>query len=220
VGGAALILARRQVRLYLLPAFVFALLVGISLQALHWDRWIIPAFPVLAVLSAYALHEILEWCRMRWKVKNRAIRAVVPVVIVLVAILLPLGKAVSYTYKAIHPSTNLLARAWVVDNLPRGSRIVAEVYTAPKLKPSYEVLEPGITFTDDGPRAYSEEGYQYIMVSSGIYGRFYREPERYPNQIAFYDNLFHNYRLIHAVEPDAATAGPTIRIYALDGAAP
>jgi 4-amino-4-deoxy-L-arabinose transferase-like glycosyltransferase len=220
VVGASLIIARRQRRLYLLPVFVVVFLSGVAVQHLHWARWIIPVFPVLALLAAYAVHEILTSAWTRWNVQNGAIRAVLATVIVLAAIGLPLAQSISYTYQVIHPSTRLLARAWVVDNLPHGSRIVAEVYTAPQLEPDYVVLEPGYAYTDKGVEAYAQQGYQFIMVSGSIYGRFFAEPDRYPNQVGFYNNLFSNYRLLHDVEPDAATPGAAIRIYALTGAPP
>jgi 4-amino-4-deoxy-L-arabinose transferase-like glycosyltransferase len=220
LAGAGLIVARRQTRLYVLPVFVLALLVGLSLQHLHWDRWIIPAFPALAVLSAYGLYEILEWGRRRWNVRSWAIRVVAPAVLVLAAVGLPLAQSFAFASQISHPSTRVLARAWVLDNLPPGSRIVAQAYTAPDLGPGYVVLEADSGLEQEGIDALAQQGYQYIMVSANIYDRYYAEPGRYPIQIAFYDDLFNNYVLIHTDAGVDATPGSTIRIYELHGAAP
>jgi 4-amino-4-deoxy-L-arabinose transferase-like glycosyltransferase len=217
--GAGLIVARRQTRLYVLPVFVLALLVGLSLQHLHWDRWIIPAFPAVAVMSAYALHEILEWGRRQW-VRSWAIRAVASGMLVLAALGLPLTQSFAFAYQISHPSTRVLARAWVLDNLPPGSMIVAQAYTAPDLGPGYVVMQANSGLEEQGVEAIAQQGYQYIMVSSNIYDRYYKEPGRYPIQIAFYNDLFHNYRLVHADEGSATTPGSTIRIYQLDGGGP
>ena len=219
-AGAGLLVARRQTRLFVLPLSVLALLIGISLQHLHWDRWIIPAFPVLAVLSAYALDEIFDWARRRWNVRSWAIRAVAAAGLALAVVALPLVQSFAFAYQISHPSTRVLARAWVLENLPPGSRIVAQAYTAPDLGPGYVVLEADSGLEQEGVDSLARQGYRYVMVSSNIYDRYYNEAARYPIQIAFYDDLFKNYQLIHADEGDATTPGSTIRIYDLNGAAP
>lgn len=41
------------------------------------------------------------------------------------------------------------------------------------------------------------EGFQYVVVSSAMYGRYFAEADRYPAQVSFYSRLFTEGRLLH-----------------------
>ena len=87
-----------------------------------------------------------------------------------------------------------------------------------------------------------EDWAQYAILSSLMYGRYFAEPERVPDKIAFYDALFQNASLIKEFQPEPQPknfferldlityylsfsqgktestrfSGPTIKIYKLD----
>lgn len=57
------------------------------------------------------------------------------------------------------------------------------------------------------------QGYDYVVVSSSIYDRFFAEAERYPKEVEFYQTLFAQGKLVEEIAPTYWMAGPTIRIY-------
>ena len=123
VGGTALLVVRRRVGalLVLIPAFVF-FIIFMGDQQRFFGRWLMPIFPIVALLGAYGAVELGRWlCRSRG----------VPFAVtsVLVAIVL-LGQSV---VADVHndavlsrPDTRNLARAWMVRHIPAGSKVVIE----------------------------------------------------------------------------------------------
>ena len=45
------------------------------------------------------------------------------------------------------------------------------------------------------------ENYQYILLSSSIYDRYFAEPERYQEQISIYNEIRNSYELIKEFQP-------------------
>jgi len=60
--------------------------------------------------------------------------------------------------------------------------------------------------------------YDYIVTSSAVRGRYEREPERFPRQVAFYADLERFARLERSFAPGDDARGPEIRVYRLDEA--
>ncbi len=64
---------------------------------------------------------------------------------------------------------------------------------------------------------YQEEGYQYLVISSDIYDRYLAEADRYPENVAFYQQLFQHKKLLHKCTPAGLTRpGPVILIYKVE----
>ena len=61
--------------------------------------------------------------------------------------------------------------------------------------------------------------YDFVVTSQSVRDRYLAEPERFPAQIRYYDDLERWARLAHVAAPGAAMRGPEIRIYHLDDAA-
>ena len=79
-------------------------------QAAHFDRYVLPLVPVLAVLAG-------------------SIRVVVP--IALVALALPLAWSIGDARELTNTDTRLRADAWVAANIPPGDAIAADPSTLP-----------------------------------------------------------------------------------------
>ena len=65
---------------------------------------------------------------------------------------------------------------------------------------------------------YVGEGYDYVMISSAVYGRYLREPGRYPSEVAFYRSIFRRPKLAEFA-PGRDGRGPIIAIHRIGGAA-
>ncbi len=123
IGGSVLLLARRRVgmALVLLPAPI-AFIVFMGDQQRFFGRWLMPIFPIVAVLAAYGAVEL---------VRRLARGGRIPVWLAgAAAAVLLLGQSV---VAVLHndavlsrPDTRNLTRAWMVTHVPAGAKVVIE----------------------------------------------------------------------------------------------
>ena len=123
LGGAALLLARRRLAtaLVLLPAPV-AFVIFMGGQQRFFGRWLLPVFPIVALLGAYGAVELV-----RWLVRARRVPA--PLAGTIAAVLLLGQSAVADVHNDAvlsRPDTRNLARSWMVNHVPAGSKVVIE----------------------------------------------------------------------------------------------
>ena len=208
--GLVLVLLEGRVRQLLLVLYVAVFLAIISLPALHWERWLIPVLPIFAFFVAHGIVSLGRRLFASTQIQTGFI-----VVCAIALTLLPASQSVPYTLREAKKSTRILAREWIVDNLPAESRIVEEGYAAYLGGTAFEFTEK-YTLADYGaPEDYAQEGHDYLIASEGIYGRYYREPERYAAEIAFYEALLGCDCLVQEFPSSLTQGGPTIRIYSL-----
>lgn len=186
----------------------------ISSQNLHWDRWLTPVLPVLAVLSAFGLDLILQ--RLS-SLKTLGVRKTRIMIFLLGGLffLQPLSKAVLESYDRTLPDTRLLTGSWIQTNLPHGSRIAHEGYTAPL---DAEKFAPWFNFalSRQPVSLYCEQGFEYIILSSEIQRRYDAEPERYQDNQAFYAFLAEHAPVVYQAVPERGrVVGPTVTVYSL-----
>jgi hypothetical protein len=123
VAGAALLIVRRRIAmvLVLLPApIAFILFMGD--QQRFFGRWLMPIFPIVALLAAYAAVELIRWLA-------RARRFPAPVAGAVVAVLLLTQSVVAVIHNdavLARPDTRNLTRAWMVSHVPAGAKVVIE----------------------------------------------------------------------------------------------
>ena len=123
VGGASLLLARRRIDLVLVfvPAVV-AFVIFMGDQQRFFGRWLMPVFPVVAVLAAYGAVQAA-----RWLVQAR--RVPVSIAASLVGVLMIGQSAVAVVHNdsvLSRADTRSLARSWMVAHVPAGAKVVIE----------------------------------------------------------------------------------------------
>ena len=212
--GAALAIWRRQPKQILLVGLAVVFLVGISRSPLHWQRWIIPILPLSALFAAYGLDAAIERLSAHLSLSLSAQRGLVLLLVLLVAAW-PAYKLVLQDIGLASPSTRVLAREWIMENLPTGSQIAEEWYTAPLAGTDF-VVSLQFSLSKRPLDDYRSDGFHYLVVSSAIYGRFYAEPDRYAAEIAFYETLFTEGHLAQEFEPSNTRNGPVIRVYSIE----
>jgi 4-amino-4-deoxy-L-arabinose transferase-like glycosyltransferase len=125
VAGALILLVRRRIgmALVLIPAPI-AFTIFMGGQQRFFGRWLMPIFPLLALLAAYGAVELL-----RWRLGSTAGRMRVLLVAGLAGVLL-FGQSVA---AAVHndavlsrPDTRNLLRAWMVGHVPAAAKVVLE----------------------------------------------------------------------------------------------
>jgi hypothetical protein len=123
VGGAVLLLARRRLAtaLVLLPAPI-AFIVFMGEQQRFFGRWLMPIFPIVALLAAYGAVELVRWLR-------RTVRIPALVLGAATAVLLLSQSVVSVVHNDAvlsRPDTRNLTRQWMVAHVPAGAKVVIE----------------------------------------------------------------------------------------------
>lgn len=209
-AAAGLILAflRRQTLALVLAATAFVFIGAISLSPLHWARWIIQILPIFTLLAGFALTEIVDRSTRRVGLK-RALFALGLLALTGV----PMYRVVLHDIRESRPSTRVAARVWFLENAEPGSSILQEWYGALLVDTPFEVREQFSLADRDDPCSYQAEGVDYLVASSSIFDRYYREPERYADEIAFYENLRAGPYQVDKESPSDTIGGPTIKIY-------
>jgi len=123
LGGAVLLLARRRLAtaLVLLPAPI-AFTVFMGNQERFFGRWLMPIFPIAALLGAYAAVELV-----RWLARSARIPAVLAGGLVAIVLLAQSVASVVHNDAVLsRPDTRNLTRAWMVAHVPAGAKVVIE----------------------------------------------------------------------------------------------
>ncbi len=234
--GIAQTVRQRSVQGWLLLIFMGIFLFGISLSGLHWQRWIIQIIPIVWLFAAAGLVTVAQWLARFFKPAGSVRMARYPAllgVLIILASIWPAGQVAALTIRYTGPSTRELAREWILQHLPPGSKIAQEWYTAPLRSEDfigYEAVGKITRSSPDGEYivfscfalaqnrtldAYHHDGYDYLVVSSQMYDRFLAEPERYADETAFYQRLFRETVIVQEFLPSAYNDGPIIHIYSL-----
>lgn len=213
LGGMALAARRGSFAARLVLGFGVMYVVGVSLLALHWTRWMIEILPLAALFVAYALDALVSWLSARLVMRPHTQSAFLALGAVLLSIW-PAYDMVVFDRKQLQPSTRVAARIWMVEHLTPGSRIAQDRFGAALAGTSFSAEEfPALAA---GHRLEDYEGrYDYLVASSFTYGRYLAEPGRYREEVEFYEALFARGLLLQEIDPSEVRDGPVIRVYAL-----
>jgi hypothetical protein len=239
----AVILARRQPRaIAVLGAFAISYLVGTSASPLHWDRYVMPLAPLFAIGAVATLLAIADGA-VGWVARRRArgtgspgthgaVGAIDvgesataathhrPAAIVVAAVMVGLLAVPSLLDIAAAdqlratPTTRAVASDWIRANLPAGSRIAGEMYTA--YADATDDLLRVATLSDRPLEAFQADGYRYLLWSSAMAERF-DDAARYPVEHARYAALDRAGRRLATFEAGPDRTGPEIRVYEIGG---
>jgi hypothetical protein len=123
VGGSLLLLVRKRLTLalVLLPAPI-AFIIFIGDQQRFFGRWLMPIFPIVALLAGYGAVELV-----RWLIHARRVPRLLAWTVAAVALLAQSVVAVVNNDAVLsRPDTRNLARAWMVSHVPAGAKVVIE----------------------------------------------------------------------------------------------
>lgn len=174
VLGLVLMWRRDRGRALLLVSFPVILYVAMAMQGRYFGRWMLPAYPALAVLAAYGAVRTVD-----------AVLARVPhlrphsalALVATVALAQPVVDVVRSDVLLTRTDTRATALAWLLDEVPAGDGIVVEpavpgsyrralrdagleLYPVSRPFQAYEqTLRPGLV------EGYRSQGYCWVMVN-------------------------------------------------------
>jgi len=228
-AGGALGLAWRDRRLalVLVPApLVFLVFMGT--QDRFFARWLLPVYPLLCLLAAWAA--VAAAVRLAPRLR----RSTGLVAGVLGALLCVQGLVFSVHNDLVlaRPDTRELARDWMVDHIPIRSKVVVEPFAPaawaadpgsvragtgngfrwnkwPTTR-APDALSGGVIRLEDYERttrpallgAYARGGFCWVVTGSTQYGRAYAEPGEAPDALRYYAALERRAELVHEVRPE------------------
>jgi hypothetical protein len=123
LGGGLLLVVRRRLAmaLVLLPAAI-AFIIFMGSQQRFFGRWLMPIFPIVAMLGAYAAVELIRWLHRR----RRVPLGLGGLIITVLLLTQSLTTVIHNDQVLSRPDTRNLTRAWMVTHIEAGSKVVIE----------------------------------------------------------------------------------------------
>ena len=178
VVGLTHLVRRRDSRL--LPLlFSFGYWIALSRLSLHWNRWALPMYIGPLVLACLGLDVV--WRRLESEQMGRRRLLLAGTVVVV-----------------IFASMGLTSLARSVDLRLSDTRVVGLDYAVgagitrdQTIYDGYTPFAPGTNFSalSMEARAQADPGVRFVMISSAMYDRYLREPDRYSAESAFYQRV-------------------------------
>lgn len=220
-AGAVLLARRDRLRAVVLLAFPVALFLYLSVQARFFSRWLLPAYPALAMLAGYAVARAAE------AVPRRVPAPAAVAVAVALLVAQPLAADVRTGRLLGREDTRNIARAQLVERFPSSLRVVIEpavparwyrragvgglrgrkAFVRGFAKHQAEtrvqypaLLHPGLIDN------YRSRGFCLVMTMSVIRGRAVNAGLR--RALAYYDRLEREGDIVMRVSPYRAGAEP------------
>jgi 4-amino-4-deoxy-L-arabinose transferase-like glycosyltransferase len=196
--GLVLALRRRTRTDLVLAVFVLVYFVDLLTLRAHFDRYVLPLVPPLAVLAARQ-------------------RMLAPLTLGLLVV--PLVWAIGDDVRLTRTDTRAVAHGWIVEHLPAGSTVAAESSTPPLAGHRIVGLAlPGPDRPFDPDRDVTRlrlAGVKYALVTGAVADRVLAARDRYPREARFYDDLRMQARRVYHVEPGHGLSGPWVTVYRL-----
>jgi len=150
IGGAIVVWQRDRARAVILLVFPLALFVYMSLQSRYFARWILPLYPVLALLCAVGLVQLASVLRSPPRLEPVALA-----LLTLVLLAQPLAADVRTAAVLGREDTRNAARDFLVAHYPPGARVAIEP-ALPVVPDVYYRTRPG------------DPGYETAEVCTGL----------------------------------------------------
>jgi hypothetical protein len=194
--GLGLALWRRRRTDQILAAFVLVYFIDLLTLRAHFDRYVLPLVPPLAVLAG-------------------RVRVLAPVTLLLLAV--PLTWSIRKDVDLTRTDTRIVAHDWIEAHLPGGAKVAADPSTAPL--DGFEVVPLALP----GPRRSSDPnrdvarlrrlGVRYAVITGAIADRVLAARARYPRETRFYEQLRRGEKRLYYVSAGHGLAGPWVAVY-------
>ena len=200
IAGLGLVVAlftRRRADV-ILTVFVLAYFADLLTIRAHFDRYVLPLLPPLAVLAG-------------------RLRSLAPVTLLLLVV--PLTWSIRDDIRLTRTDTRIAAGRWIVANVPHDSRVAADSSTPPLLGyPELPLQLPGPGRPTDPNRDVARlraQGIAYVVVTGAVEDRVLAAREHYPQEARFVEQLRRSARRLYYVSAGHGLTGPWVAVYRL-----
>jgi 4-amino-4-deoxy-L-arabinose transferase-like glycosyltransferase len=185
----------------------------ISNQTLFFGRYLLPLLPFLSLLGAAAIVALVR--RLGRTRVAPVVRNAVIVALTIVAIGPPAYTSIRFNANAAKVWTTEQAYAWLMKEVPVGSRVTLE---------SRQILLPATYHATYLPQLrlrpfehFVAGDVDYLVASSQCYGPYFEKdgPQKYPAEYADYMRIFNQTQEVARFTPSAEHPGPELRILKL-----
>jgi hypothetical protein len=199
-----------------LVGYVTVFIVEISALSLHWQRWTIPALPIVVLIAADVVVTAATWLAGRVRTRHQRFCVIGATACGLLLVTAsPASAVLRLDQRDSGPSTLLAARAWIARNISPSSRIATESKAAGLYAPDYHVVEH-YSLPSAGPEAeYAETGFQYAVVVAKSGSVDEQHPRRAASRVRFYNALRVHARVVADFRGSRTRPGPHIEIFRL-----
>jgi len=197
----------RSKQTVLLSVFPLVYFTFISSLVVRNDRTLLPLTPFLFLLASSLLVNLFRHTNIRGP-NTRKLLILAVGALALASLTLPFLQTVKNNVQLTTVDSRETARIWIAHNLPNGARIAIESY-APYVDPQRFSVQGFGRMIDHTPEWYIANGFEYLIFSQGMFGRFYREPDRYSNAVSQYEDLFRAFDMVETF----TDGGYEVRIY-------
>ena len=216
-AGIVFAMRRRTPGRVLLLVWVPCVLLAISVLSLHWNRWVIPALPALALFAAYGAVTIARAAAARLRQPARAGWGFAGVLAALTVFLVvgPASALVALDRTQAETSTRSMAKQWIERHIPPGNGVAVELKGPDLTATRYRYVEHYALPRAGTVTDYAHAGFRYLVVNETIAHGYQMDPQRYQTQAAFYDYLRDDARRMAEFRHDGAHGGPHLVLYDL-----
>jgi 4-amino-4-deoxy-L-arabinose transferase-like glycosyltransferase len=217
VGLAGIVwagLKRRRSDLLLL-SFIVPYYVLISLWRVRFERNLVALFPLLTVLAARLLAEIVSRLLRSRPALRRWESAILAGAVTVIAIV-PAKAVLDFDAVLARKDHRTVAAEWANANIPAGSKIVVEAFAIPLDWDRHQVTH--LVRIDSEPAEwYEEEDIDYVIVSDGHWRILFRQPEQHRQELATYEEILSGSTIVREfraeIPPLLDRGYPTVAVY-------
>jgi len=181
---------RHKKRDIIILSFPFSYLVFLCFFKCCFTRSLIPILPFIALLGAGFVVKSVEIISKKLAF-GQSSSNILLILLSLAILIIPLKKVVLLDQRIAQKGTRVESMEWINTNLPRGSKIAFEGYSPPVSDELFETYSIETLIIHDLDW-YLVNGFDYLIASSSMYGRFYTDPIKYKEQISSYEKIFSN----------------------------
>jgi hypothetical protein len=210
LGFAHGVLSRSK-RIILLSVFPLVYFVFISSFSVRNDRTLLPVTPFSFLLAASFLMLVLDRTRGLEPGVSRRMSTTAILCLLALGLALPASNTIAETIRTTTVDSRETARQWIDENLPEGARIAVEAYS-PFVDPTRFAVQGLARMIYHPPEWYEQRGFDFLVFSERMYGRFYRESQRYTSEVTQYDSFFGRFPLVRTFDD----GGYEVRIYRVE----
>ncbi|MEO8291168.1 MAG: glycosyltransferase family 39 protein [Gaiellaceae bacterium] len=213
-AGAALVRDRWAGLMLALPIPLY--LAYMATQERHFGRWLLPVFPVAAILAGYGALWLATRASLRQPRYAQAFVAAATVLLLAQGLVYSVHNDVVLTRE----DTRTATRNWMLENVPEGSQIVLE----PAVPAKRWIREDGLRLWERNALNFQVESYAanlepslideyeragacWVVSASTVFGRPFAEPYRAPNAIAYYWELGQRAEVVYRAVPWRSRVG-------------